>query len=407
MNIKCLRCKGRNFCGRDFCPIIAKKNSMASVNTSFKQKENFSTQSPASFVGHKNYPNLNVGILAPPAKPGFDTNLYDSPRDWSSKNYGIPDLIGLRSSLLNSRFKANVHLTNPDKALKSSQEISLSRKAVDVDVNLKQKPSFRISYDSMTPPMGPRGDLKKFELTSNPRISRKVDQAVSDTGLKAGDALKFLYKHNHDENFLSKALSMGNFGLKQNRKLVPTRWSITATDDSLGTEYINQIRQYPETDYQAFFGGYLGNHFLVLFLPEKWSYELFETYMPNVSWNTTRNIQYTTDYEDFRGRTTYAENCAGGYYAARLPVTEKLRSMKRQATCIVFRTITSDYAVPLGVWVVREATRKALNTRPLKFDSRARLFNYAKILAYKKFGYDLNQMLKKSKLLNQRKLTQF
>ena len=37
--------------------------------------------------------------------------------------------------------------------------------------------------------------------------------------------------------------------------------------------------------------------------------------------------RFTTDYEPYTGRKTYAENCVGGYYAARLPILEKLKDI--------------------------------------------------------------------------------
>jgi hypothetical protein len=206
-------------------------------------------------------------------------------------------------------------------------------------------------------------------------------------------------------------LSVGNLGIGKNRKLVPTRWSITAVDDTVGKDWLNEIRQYPETDYTSFFGGYLGNYFLILFYPDVWSYELFETYMPKSSWNVTEETQFTTDYEAYAGRKTYAENCGGGYYAARLPILEKLKGMKRQASVLCLRFITGEYAVPLGVWVVREAVRKAMSSKPLHFADKSLMMKYANALIKKKFGFNLDNITKYSILLKeiktQRKLTSF
>ncbi|MDP2906805.1 MAG: hypothetical protein Q8O03_02595, partial [Nanoarchaeota archaeon] len=239
----------------------------------------------------------------------------------------------------------------------------------------------------------------------------KVDKVVSDTDLKATDAILYLYKNEFDENFLSRMLSIGTLGLKKNRKLVPSRWSITSVDDILGKNFINQIKDFPTANYQAYFGGYLGNYFLVLFLPEVWSYELFETYAPNASWNTSGEVQFMTDYEPYRGRKSYAENCVGGYYSNRVVIAEKLASMKRQASVLSLRFITGEYSVPLGVWCVREATRKAINSKPIEFASKELMLSYAKNLVKEKFNIEVDNILKHSILLKnikqQSKLTQF
>jgi hypothetical protein len=281
----------------------------------------------------------------------------------------------------------------------------------DLEVNLKDKPKFRLNTDSYLAPQGPNAKLKKASITSNPKVHTKVDKVHSDIDLKASDAINYLYKHDFDENHLHKILSVGTIGYKKRRKLVPTRWSITATDDIITKNLIQEIKNYPESDYQLYFGSYLGNYYLVLFFPDVWSYELFETYLPNVSWNQTPKLQFTTDYEPYRGRKYYAENCAGGYYSVRLAVAEKLKQLKRQASVLVIRIITGEYAAPLGVWVTREATRKAMNNKPLSFSSKELMLSYAKSFTKNKFGVDINQLFTQSILLReltqQRKLSSF
>ena len=125
---------------------------------------------------------------------------------------------------------------------------------VDLEINLEHKPIFRLQTDSYLAPQGPNAKLRKATITANPKIHTKVDKVVSDTDLKAKDALIYLYKNSFDENFLSKLLSVGTLGLKNNRKLVPTRWSITAADDTLGKNLIEELKNYPRADFQSFFG---------------------------------------------------------------------------------------------------------------------------------------------------------
>lgn len=405
-----MRCKGRDskrFCGREFCPIYAKTESMFKVNKKLV-KEDFFGSSPAPFVGRFGYPNINVGILSPPEQVENSWE-YDAPRHWAAQNFQIPRIVDFRSSLINSRFKAEVNRVN--KFIEVSQEIGMASNPVDVEINLKQKPKFRLNVRPEIAPMGPNAKLKDVQITSNPKISPKVERVVDDTDLKAKEALLYLYGKGFDENFLSKILSVGNLGMKKDRKLVPTRWSITAIDDQLGKKIMDEIKQYKEIDYSLYSGYYLGNYYFALMLPEVWSYELFEAYLPRASFNLSEEIQYTTDYESYTGRKSYAENCAGGYYAARLPILEKLKKLKRQASVLVFRFITGEYAVPLGVWVCREAARKAMMSKAVQFEDRESMLRHMKELVKKKFGYNLDSLLKESVILrnlrNQMKLTRF
>lgn len=397
MQVQCLKCKGRGYCGRSFCAIIAKSNSMFKVKEK-ATKEDFLGSTPAPFIGHHGYPFLNVGVLS---IPEIKENAweYDAPRYWADNNFQIPKIIDFRSSLINSRFKAHAHDRN--KLLELSQEVGMSSKPVDIEINLADKPKFRLNTSAEIAPMGPHAVLKKAILTSNPHIDTRVDKVVGDHDLKSTDAMLYLYDKGFDENFLTKILSVGTLGIKKNRHLVPTRWSITATDDTIGKNLIEELKDYSSADYQAYFGSYLGNYYLILLFPEKWSYELFEMYRPNTSWNVSDDIDFTTDYENYDGRKSYAENCAGGYYAARLPILEKLKSMKRQASVLTLRFITGEYAVPLGVWVVREATRKAMSGKPIEFSDRELMLNYAKALFKKNFGCDISNILKQSQMLKE------
>lgn len=407
MHIQCLKCKGRGFCGRSFCPIYAKAESMFKIKDKL-DKEDFFGASPAPFIGRYGYPNINVGVLVPP-EIREEAWLYDAPQYWSSENYEIPQLIDIRSGLVNSRFKANIK--DHSKMLEISQEVGMASKPVDLEINLEKKPKFRLNQQPDVAPMGPNAKLKKATITSNPKISPKVEKVVDDTDLRANPALIYLYEKGFDENFLAKLLSVGNLGLKNNRKLVPTRWSITATDDTLAKKLIEDIKEFNEYDYAAYFGSYLGNYYLLLFYPEVWSYELFETYLPRASWNVSSEIQYMTDYEGYAGRKDYAENCAGGYYTVRLAILEKLKQLKKQASVLAIRIITGEYSVPLGVWVTREATRKALRSKGLVFQDKELMLKYAKALIQKKFGYDISKLLNNSILLKtiktQRKLNSF
>ena len=410
MKIPCIKCKGATplqSCGRAFCPILAKAEAMYKLENKF-EKENFEGSSPAPFVGRFNYPDINVGILSLPEMQE-EAWLYDAPNYWAQKNFEIPEIIEMRSSLINSRFRTNIRQTN--KFLEISREIGMASKPVDLEISLDKKPAFRITQEPYLAPMGPNAKLKKADIISNPKIDYKVDKVVSDTDLKAGSAIAYLYRHNFDENFLSRLLSVGTIGIKTNRKLVPTRWSITAVDDTIAKHIISNIKQHDSTNYLSFFGGYLGNYFLVLLFPEVWQYELFETYMPKASWNPSDSIDYTTDYEPYEGRKSYAENCGGGSYAIRLPILEKLAELKKQATVLVLRFITCEYATHLGVWVPREAARKALSSKPIEFSSKELMLSYTKSLVRKKFGYDMEILLNKSiiikNLKNQKKLSAF
>ncbi len=394
-------------CGNFSCPYCTKASARMKVRELISRiNDIFNGSSPAPFIGRFGYPFVNVGMLAPPEESSENSWKYDAPKFWAGQQMQIPEIVNYRSGLVNSHFKSEVHSprnSGKSKLLEVSQEVGMASKPVDIELSLSSKPSLRMSVDSTAAPTGPAATVRSVRLTSNPTVSVHVEKVVSDTDLKSSEALSYLFSKGYDENFLTRLLSVGNIGLKTNRKLVPTRWSITATDDTLGKNILAEIRDYQSYGYHTYFGGYLGNYFLVMFFPENWSYELFET--------AARMPDYTTDYEPYSGRASYAENCAGGYYAARLPVLELLRQLKRQSSVLIIRFITDDYTIPLGVWVVREAVRNALQSKPIEFGSSELMLKYAAVLAKKKFGQDLSRIISHSLLLRnikqQRKIAEF
>lgn len=361
-----------------------------------------STSSPPSvFVGSKlKYPLVNVGILSP-LERDEDAWIYDDAEFWAKNNFGIRDVITLRESLLNSRFQSKVTdpRSNTKKFVEMAQELALASKPVDLEIELKSKVGPGFKRDRIVIPQGMNAGLKKAKITSNVKIEPKLDKVMNDE-IKAAEAVEILYKSNFSEYTLSKILSVGVLGLKKDRKLVPTRWSITATDDMIGKKLLEKIRNYKWIEnHELFFGEFMGNCYLVMLFPNIFSYELFELYLPGSSWNQGNEVKASTDMEDFYGRSSYASNTGGGYYAARLPILEYLENENRQASVLVIRIELPTYWASLGVWVCREATKKVLNNKKLTFPDMKEMLESARKIGMIKFGYDPSKLFKKSKIL--------
>ena len=356
---------------------------------------------PSVFIGSKlRYPLVNVGILSPLEK---DENawVYDDAKYWADHGFEIEDVVKLRDSLLNSRFQSKVQDSRLNKKfVLLAQEIAVASKPVDVEIELKNSLNFRRDKDRVITPQGMRAGLKKATITGNVKIHKKVDKVMNDE-IKAAEGMRLLYKNNFDEYTLSKILSVGVMGLKKDKRFVPTRWSITATDDTLGKQLLEQVRSYKWIeDYELFFGEFMGNQYVILMFPNIWSYELFELYYPGSSWNPSDEMKAATDFESYSGRKTYALNTAGGYYATRLPILEYLNNIKRQAGVLVIRLETPSYWAALGVWVCRESIRKVLR-REIKFDSREELLEAAQKVSKIKYNFDNSGILNRSRLLKQ------
>jgi hypothetical protein len=358
---------------------------------------------PSVFIGSKlKYPLVNVGILSPLNK---DENswLYDDAKYWAENNLNIEEVMSLRNGLLNSRFQAKVSdIRLNKKFVEIAKDIAISSKQIDIEIELKNRLIIGREKDKVLTPHGMRAGLKSVEITGNLKVDKKVDKIINDD-IRASEGMEFLYKNEINEYSISKILSVGVMGLKNNKKLVPTRWSITATDDTLGKQLLKNVRNYPWIEnFELFYGEFMGNQYILLMFPSVWSYELFELYLPHSSWNPGQEIKASTDIENYSGRKNYAFDTAGGYYASRFPILEYLNSIKKQASVLAIRIETPSYWAALGVWVVRESVRKALKNK-MKFASREELLESVKKIGKIKYNFDFSDILDRSKLLKEKK----
>ncbi|MDI6858927.1 MAG: Nre family DNA repair protein [Methanocellales archaeon] len=361
----CAVCKGKGLCGRP-CPILAKFRATERISPI---GDSISGASPPSvFVGRMGYPNIRAGPLVPPLITAKDAPVYDDPRSWLSKS--IEDVISLRSNLVRSNLRLNVKdaRISTNRLLVKIQELAMASTPVDTEVHFYKPPKRELRFDDVLSPMGPSGMIKTLEITENPSVPRKVDHLVFDTDVLARDAIGELYKGDISTYYICRLLSVGLLGRQGDRRLVPTRWSITATDDVIGKELITQVKSYSELDeIRVFSAQKFGNRFEILLLPKIFSFELIEIWLPKSVW-MSKGTWIGEDREGYDGRTTYS-HLAGGYYAARLGVLEYLERIRRQALVFVVREILPDYWAPLGSWVIRETVRNAMAQQPKRFDA--------------------------------------
>ncbi|GIU70171.1 MAG: hypothetical protein KatS3mg002_1407 [Candidatus Woesearchaeota archaeon] len=393
-NIICPKCQKRGLT-KCFCILRERIKLEKNINKNFKKE--FFGENYNIFIGHFGYPNINIGLVSLPETKKDEK--YDNPHLWAEKEYDINTIINLRTQMINANVKTDIKIPRLKELY---QELSLSIRPIDTEISLEKKPTLKISFNREAAPFGPTIRLEKARITENPKIPEKVDKIVNDD-LTATQSLQILYNKGFDEHYLTKVFSVGNLGREISKKLVPTRWAITAVDDTLGKSLINDIKDYKKADYQIYFGGYLGNYYVILLYPEPWSYELFETYL--------KTGEFATDYEPYESRKYYAINTVGGYYAARFSILKKLKEIKKQATVLALRFISDEYWAPLGVWVVREATKKAMNSEPITFSDKDSMIKYASELIMKKFNYNIKNILEKSvivkKLQSQKKILDY
>jgi hypothetical protein len=113
------------------------------------------------------------------------------------------------------------------------------------------------------------------------------------------------------------------------------------------------------------------------------------------AWYSNGVIGFGSDYEDARG-INHPPNIAGAYFAAKLAVSEYLLKNKIQAGVLIFREIRPEYAIPVGVWQVREGIREAMKQKPEIISN----FNESLEIASAKTSVSKNEWIKNGKIID-------
>lgn len=353
-------------CGKSSCPILSKAESLVKHLPRLDSEQLDGSSPPGVFAGHVGYPKVYLGPLIPPSKG--DTRLLDTPELWLGKD--IQTIIDYRFSLVRGKSLVEIHdAADPGKYLLDLHDLALSASSVEVDAKFRKKPRMAVTLSEETQPFGPSAMIR--EMTVSPSTGeRKLEGVYYDSDELAVDGMVDLYHDGIQVSRIQRVLSLGMLGVQEQRKIVPTRWSITAVDDTLSKHLLKRVRNYsPIGKFQVYMYEYLDNVYAAIMSPRNWEYECIEAWFPGTAWNETGSIPALMgDHEEFEGRTTYA-SIGGCYYSTRLAVAEALERMQRQAAVVVLREIRPGYILPVGVWNVRESVRAALRTKPFAFDT--------------------------------------
>ena len=321
---------------------------------------------PSVFVGRYGYPKVSIGPMIPPAHG--DTTVMDRTEMWVGKS--LEEIAGFRLSLVRGVASVNARDVT-GRYVESLQELAMSDRPAESEATFEKRPladtdlerELRLNTESA--PFGPAAPIKTFKTSSSLSADQRIESAFYDSDLKASDAVVELYKKGVDSSSIHKVLSVGMLGIKKNRKLVPTRWSITAADDMISSRLVREndasansidlfeVRQY----------SHLGNYYSVVMMPDSvWSFEMIESW-----YASDGKMAVCADYEVARGLDHYP-SIAGAYFSARLAVAEHLSRRRKKASVLVLREIHPEYVMPVGVWQIREGVREAMKKPARTFD---------------------------------------
>jgi hypothetical protein len=364
-----------------------------STNSAKLASETLSGATPPSvFIGRYGYPKVKVGPMVPPFHG--DTTILDKPEMWLGKS--LEDIVRYRLSLVRGVSDINVHATS-GRYIETLQELAMASKSAESEALFEKKPVADIEQEKdlgESAPFGPVAPLKSFK-TASLSIDKRLENVYYDKDLRAAEAIVDLFQQEVEVSRIHRILSVGMLGLQKNRRLVPTRWSISATDNIISVSLIKSIVSYAQIDlFEVYKHSHLGNYYSVILIPDDvWSFEMKEVWF-----DKNGNLGMGVDFEEARGLDHYP-SIAGAYFAARLGVAEHLAQRRRKAAALVLREIHSDYVMPVGVWQIREGIRVALKNEKRQFESFENALSFACI----SLSASRKEWIRGSKIIEQKK----
>ncbi len=368
----CAKCKGhKKLCGLNTCPLLLRYRSLYLTKHGISSKELEGYTPPSGVIGEADYPIVALIYSIPIGAERNEAQRYDDPESWWG-SLDLEDIITLRSRLISGVLRVNVR--EPEKLLEKEISLALiSDKPVESDVYLKKIPTLKIKIDPFDTPRGLSAEAEKIEVVENPSVPKELDKIIWDE-MKAPEATVHLYSRGMSIYRIQRAFSLGLLG-KYDRRLVPTRWAITAVDTILSLYLLKKVRTYEYISQGEYYKiSYLGNNFWIFLLPGPYSFNWIEIWHPKTIYmETSKDPVIIVNTEDWRGEAEYMD---GGYQAARIAVLEHLEKIRRKASVLIVREITPKYYAPVGNWHIRESIRRAFTTKPTEIASLEEAYAY-------------------------------
>lgn len=342
---------------------------------------------PSVFIGRWSYPKVYAGPMM--VGEVGDTSIMDSPESWINENKTQEDIINYRMNLVRGKQLIKINdLENP--FIEKLQDISLASKSIDSEATFGKIPKGSLlTEDSM--PHGPSAIIEKFNIDAV-KWDKHLEKTFYDTDLKSSEAILNLHSKNVPFTAMQKAFSVGAIGTKNKRKLVPTRWSITACDSTLANLLLKEVRTYPIIDtYRVYEFFSLKNYYAIILTPTEWQYEWMEAFIKILG----KEELIFSDYETNTDKKEYS-SVGGCYYTCKMSILDALAKEKKQSGVIVLREAYSGY-VPLGVFNVRENVKYAMLSPYKEFETLKEATKYVG----DKLKISIDKYIKKSNLLNE------
>jgi hypothetical protein len=324
----------------------------------------------APIVGEKNYPFLQIHNSSNEDKSNNFMNSGEIVKQ------GYKDIFHIKAkNILGSTQNTHIRHTT-DRINNEIIDIYKSKKAIEFNSTFEKELKFdKVLTNKIAGIMGSKNELEQLQATENTTTSKQIEK-YSTNDAKAKEACIKLYEQGKNEQQIIHLLALGVFGVNINKKLVPSKWAITAYDKMIEEHLHKQILKYkPINQYEVYYYQNKSDTHVNILLPDHYTGTHTEDWANSYSdeWNGFN----TDSFNNVNKLPTPEALNAGGYYATKIALNEHLQNRKKQASAIMIRRIR-DYDVPLGVVFVRECVRESFKNQVFKTSSFEELNEFIK-----------------------------
>ncbi len=299
----------------------------------------------APIVGEKGYPYLATHNISNEDK----NSSYRNTSDIVKKDY--KEIIPIKAKNILGSTDHSYAKKVDNKILEEIRDVYKSKKDIQVNTQFEKELTFnKVLVNKVSGVVGSKNPLESLEALEN-TPTEKIVEKFTNGEIKSREAIITLYERGINEHQIINLLALGSFGVELNKKLVPTRWAITAYDQTIEKYLHKKIIQFRPLDYYELYTYEdKGNSFVIILIPDTFSGEVIEQFDNTVEKDYVGNDNKLNKEEP---------ETAGGFFATKIGIFEQLTSRKRQASFISIRII-KNYDIPLGVVFVRESIREAM-----------------------------------------------
>ncbi|MHA1638007.1 MAG: hypothetical protein ACTSUB_08330, partial [Candidatus Thorarchaeota archaeon] len=169
---------------------------------------------PGICVETAKYPILMAGVLAT-NKPSEFLSIYDHPESWSGLDRD--SILSMRRNLFRFVIPTDARTMTPRNAIETLQTIALSVCPVALGVEVSTLPPRQLRVIGGQLPTSPEVQVNKFEILSDPEIS-KVAERITSEDITASEGAWKLFDYDYSLEQVARFISVGLLGKLKNRR---------------------------------------------------------------------------------------------------------------------------------------------------------------------------------------------